>query len=328
MATTASVREKVSLTSGDILEEQRRKLRQLFPEVFTEDKIDFDKLRATLGEALDTSPGRFSFTWAGKNDAIQLLQTPSRSTLIPCPEESINFESTGNVFIEGDNLEVLKLLFKPYFGRVKLIYIDPPYNTGHDFVYRDDGGSRRFIMIQLPEQAENSDYRTIADVGKERMRRAIAKLKNESNGTLVLEQRDKPEDLGFKVFKLTKPNIQPWTPEPDRDPDAYAEKLAMFNDPLVAGWSAENVLWEVALREGYSLNTRFEKKVLDNGNTLYEVIDPDTGQQFAVCLDDQIRADLSKCYELSAEGVLVCRDSALDDTAAANLALQCRFKTV
>src|SRR5258708_3173710 len=128
-------REHVALTSGDVLEGQVARLRDLFPDVFVEGKIDFDKLKTTLGAAAESGPGRFHFGWAGKDDAISLLQTPSAGTLVPCPEESINFESTGNVFIEGDNLEVLKLLFKPYFGRVKLIYIDPPYNTRQNFVY-------------------------------------------------------------------------------------------------------------------------------------------------------------------------------------------------
>ncbi len=128
----------VPATSGDVLAEQVARLRQLFPETVVEGKIDFDKLRATLGDAAESGPGRFSFTWSGKNDALALLQTPSGATLVPCPEASVNFEATGNAFVEGDNLEVLKLLFKPYFGRVKLIYIDPPYNTGQDFVYPDN----------------------------------------------------------------------------------------------------------------------------------------------------------------------------------------------
>ena len=106
-------RENVSAVSGDVLEEQLAKLRKLFPEVCVEGKIDFDKLRATLGAATQAGPGRFSFSWAGKDDALALLQTPSRGTLVPRPEQSLDFDKTGNVFIEGDNLEVLKLLFKP-----------------------------------------------------------------------------------------------------------------------------------------------------------------------------------------------------------------------
>jgi adenine-specific DNA-methyltransferase len=611
-------REKVAITSGDVLETQVNTLRDLFPEVCVEGKIDFDKLRATLGAAAESGPGRFSFTWAGKDDALSLLQTPSRATLVPCPDESVEFETTGNAFIEGDNLEVLKLLFKPYFGRVKLIYIDPPYNTGQDFVYpdnyadplktylqltgqsdeqgnlltsnpetsgryhsawlsmmyprlflarqllredgaicvsiddhevhhlrtlmnevfgeenfvasviwekadsprnsakqfsedhdyilvysknpkwtpdrlprteeansiysnpdndpigpwlpgdpyanhyyskgtytitgptgrtfnpppgrywrvseerfweldaqgriwwgpnrdarpsikrylsevadlvprtlwkkedvgsnrtsknevrnlfpdvksfdtpkptklidrilrlatrdddndlildffagscttaqavlelnREDGGNRQFIMVQLPEPTENKEFATISDIGKERIRRVIAKLRSET-GTLM---RKSPEDLGFKVFKLAKPNIEQWVPDTDRDPDNYARKLSLFDDPLVPGWTVENVLWELALREGFGLNTRFEQKELADGTTIYEVTDPDKDppQTFAVCLDEQVRVDLSKHYPLSADTLLICRDKALDDTAAANLALQCRLKVI
>src|SRR3989441_7126410 len=146
--------EHVAATSGDVLEAQIASLRSLFPEVFVEGKVDFDKLRATLGAAAESGAGRFHFGWAGKDDAVALLQTPSRGTLVPCPEESINFETSGNAFIEGDNLEVLKLLFKPYFGRVKLIYIDPPYNTGQDFVYPDNYAHPLKTYLQLTGQAD------------------------------------------------------------------------------------------------------------------------------------------------------------------------------
>src|SRR6202166_491886 len=147
-------REHVALTSGDVSEGQVARVRELFPEVFVEGKIDFDKLKITLGAAAESGPGRFHFSWAGKDDAVSLLQTPSAGTLVPCPEESLNFETTGNVFIEGDNLEVLKLLFKPYFGRVKLIYIDPPYNTGQDFVYPDNYADPLKTYLQITGQAD------------------------------------------------------------------------------------------------------------------------------------------------------------------------------
>ena len=94
------------------------------------------------------------FLWAGKDDALSLLQTPSRATLIPCQNESVNFDTTGNAFIEGDNLEVLKLLFKPYFGCVKLIYIDPPYNTGQDFVYPDNYADPLKTYLQFTGQTD------------------------------------------------------------------------------------------------------------------------------------------------------------------------------
>jgi len=138
------------------------------------------------------------------------------------------------------------------------------------------------------------------------------------------------EDLGFKVFRLAKPNIRPWSADADRKPDAYAEKLGLFNDPLAPAWKAENVLYEIALREGCGLNTRFERKELANGNIVFEVVDPDreTPRKFTVCLDEEIRADFTRCYELDADDLFVCRDKALDDSAAANLALQCRLKTI
>lgn len=193
---------------------------------------------------------------------------------------------------------------------------------------RDDGASRNFVMVQLPEPTSKPPFRTIADISKERIRRAILRLDQESNGTLPLKQRQVPEDRGFKVFKLTQPNIQQWPTEEEGDPDIYAQKLSLFNDPLVPGWKPENVIWEVALREGYSLNTRFAPKELPNGNIVYEVTDPDSTQQFWICLDEQIRADLIKQCELTQHRLFICRDVALDDSAAANLALQCRLKTI
>jgi len=690
-------REHVAATAGDVLEAQIARLREVFPEVVVEGKIDWEKLRITLGSAAESGPGRFLFSWAGRDDAVSLLQTPSRATLIPCPEESVSFESTGNAFIEGDNLEVLKLLFKPYFGRVKLIYIDPPYNTGQDFIYPDNyadplkrylevtgqvdaegnlltsnpetsgryhstwlsmmyprlflarqlltddgvilvsiddfedhhlrmllnevfgeenfvaqlvwekgrkndaklfsvgheyivvyarskatlrenktvwrepkagaqeiweeyvrlrekypkddkaieteltawyqslpkgnpskalsrykhvdefgpwrdrdiswpggdgprydvlhpetkqpcrvpergwgfatlrsmqrhidlglvvfredhteppiqklhlkpryeelendleadqtddelpldseeenddgdvglqvmgsyiykqsqvavkylkalmgakvfdnpkdhevlarliryctsdsdlildffagsgstaeavltlnhtnkGSRRRFILVQLPEPtrrkkangtyletlAYKKGYKTIADISKERIRRVITKLK-EAKADKFDFAADQSEDLGFKVFKQSQPNIEQWPMEEESDPGTYAQKILAFNDPLVPGWKPQNVIWEAALREGFSLNTRFVPKELPNGNKVYEVTDPDSGQQFWICLDEQIRADLIKQCELTLDRLFICRDVALDDSAAANLALQCRLKTI
>ncbi len=128
----------LSGASADIFSQNIARLRELFPEVFCEERIDFDKLRAVLGDAVDENEERYNFTWWGKSRALRLAQTPSMGTLRPCKEESKDWDTTGNLYIEGDNLEVLKLLQKSYHNRVKLIYIDPPYNTGNDFVYKDD----------------------------------------------------------------------------------------------------------------------------------------------------------------------------------------------
>jgi adenine-specific DNA-methyltransferase len=130
--------EKMDGKTIDIVADNISKLKALFPEAVTEGKIDFDILKELLGEYVDDRDERYSFTWNGKTRARMLAQTPSTGTLRPCPEESVDWETTQNIFIEGDNLEVLKLLQKSYHKKVKMIYIDPPYNTGHDFVYKDD----------------------------------------------------------------------------------------------------------------------------------------------------------------------------------------------
>ncbi|MFY8186383.1 MAG: site-specific DNA-methyltransferase [Flavobacterium sp.] len=119
-------------------QEKLNALRQILPEAFSEGKIDWEKLKATLGEDINFANERYVLNWAGKSDAFKVLQTPTTKTLVPAKEESVNFDETENIFIEGENLEVLKVLQKSYFGKVKMIYIDPPYNTGNDsFIYPD-----------------------------------------------------------------------------------------------------------------------------------------------------------------------------------------------
>jgi len=622
--------EPVMKETANVLGERIEQLRQLFPEAFSEGQIDFENLRSALGDSVNGQPERYSFTWAGKRDAIRLLQTPSRATLVPVEGESVNFDTTEHLFIEGDNLEVLKLLYKPYFGRVKMIYIDPPYNTGNDFVYpdnyadpldtylqltgqkdaqgnlltsnpetsgryhsawlsmmyprlflarqllhedgvifvniddhevhnlrlvmnevfgeenflgtivratgtttgqdsrglgssfdyllaysksggyeigglplsqedtarfteedekgrysslqlrktgsadrradrpfmyyaveapdgtqvfpigpggyesrwrcgpatykelvkdglvtwkkvkkegseqwtpyvkyylegrekrpsplwtdldgnkkatievkellgdkafdnpkptalilrllqistehdtndlildffagscttaqallelnREDGGNRHFIMVQLPEPTGNKDYPTIAEIGKERIRRVIARMKKEREGQLALDTRESPEDLGFKVFKLTPSNYRPWpTMAQPGSPETYAAQMDMFADPLVSGWTPENVIYEVAIKEGYGLNCRITRVDEVRSNVVYRVTDADKEQTFLICLDDRIELAALKPLNLMADDLFICRDRALDDETAANLALQCRLKTI
>lgn len=125
-------------SSKNITEENISAMKQLFPEAFAEGKIDFDVLRQLLGDFVDDENERYSFKWNGKGRALRLSQSPSMGTLRPWREESKDWDTTKNLYIEGDNFEVLKLLQKSYYGKVKMIYIDPPYNTGNDFVYKDD----------------------------------------------------------------------------------------------------------------------------------------------------------------------------------------------
>jgi adenine-specific DNA-methyltransferase len=124
--------------SLDIINENIAKLKELFPEVMTEGKIDFTVLQDILGEEIETGEEFYRFTWAGKTQARREAHKPSTGTLRPCKLDSVNWDTTENLYIEGDNLEVLKLLQKSYSNKVKMIYIDPPYNTGNDFVYKDN----------------------------------------------------------------------------------------------------------------------------------------------------------------------------------------------
>ncbi len=615
--------ETVERTSPDLVAEQTEQLKCMFPHVFSEGKVDFKKLRAALGDIVDTQPERYNFTWAGKRNATLLLQAPSYATLTPAEDESANFDTTQNLFLEGDNLEVLKLLYKSYSSRVKMIYIDPPYNTGNDFIYPDDftdpldtylrvtrqkdangnlltsnpetsgryhsawlsmmyprlflarqllredgvifvsiddtevhnlrmvlnevfgeenfvtnlvwekkyspqndarwfsdthdhilvyarnkelwrphllprteeanaryqnidddprgpwkgsdlsvksysakydypiqtpsgrivhppesrcwavpeeqfhrlvadnriwfgptgnntpslkrflsevqggmvaktlwpreevgdnqeakqelkailsgvdivfdtpkpvrlmkrmlqlattrdegalvldffagscslaqavaelnsedDGNRRFIMVQLPEPTNNPQYPTIADIGKERILRVFAKLRDEEKGKLGLTTRKEPEDLGFRVFKLASSNYKQWKGMDASDPEAYAKQLDMFADPLVENWNPVSVLWEVAVKEGYGLNTSINQLESIKENTVWQVSDPDREQSFLICLDDQLQPVTLSALPLSKEQLFVCRNKALDDTKAANLALQCRLKKI
>ncbi|MCE5327578.1 MAG: site-specific DNA-methyltransferase [Planctomycetaceae bacterium] len=611
--------ERVAQTSADLTQETLSALKDLLPQAFTEGKIDFAKLRSALGDEVDDNPERYSFTWAGKRDAIRLLQTPSRATLVPVPEESVNFDTTKNVFIEGENLEVLKLLYKSYAGRVKMIYIDPPYNTGNDFIYpdnfadpldtylkltgqkdsegnlltsnpetsgrfhsawltmmyprlfvarqllredgaifisiddhevanlrwvmnevfgeenfagmgiwqrkyspqnddkgisalheyvcvyakskkvweptllprtkeglaryknpdkdprgpwktgdftsktkadghsypitapggkvyrpvrgrqwgpslatferlladnriwfgpdgqsgpslkqflsevqqgtvpttlwlrdlvgdnqeairevrdlgvefdspkpvrlvshmlkiasmpkeediildfftgsgttghsvlqqnREDGGNRHFIAVQIPEPVMDKPGLTIAEIAKQRIRCISKKLEDESKGKLDLKDRGVRQDLGFKVFKLAESNYQRWRGADAKTGEALLAEMEKHVDPLLPGWKPMNVICEVALKEGYSLTSGVEEVKGVSGNMVYRVTDADKGQSFLICLDGKLKAVAIKSLGLKKDDLFICRDVAMTDEQAANLALQCKVKTI
>ena len=149
--------EKVQKTTTIPNEERLKQLKQLYPECLTEGEVDLEKLKDFLSTEgiYENGDERYRFTWAGKNDAIRNLNTPTEATLKPDRDDSLNFDSSQNLFIEGENLAVLKLLYKPYFGRVKAIYIDPPYNTGKDFIYPDNFREPLDIYYQLTGQIDS-----------------------------------------------------------------------------------------------------------------------------------------------------------------------------
>ena len=615
---------------GGVADEELQKLMELFPQVFVEGKVDFERLRATLGAAVDKSPDRFTFSWAGRRNAAQILQLPTRATLFLAKAESSEPDSTHNMFIEGDNLEVLKLLRKPYFGRVRMIYIDPPYNTGNDFIYPDnfadpletylqmtkqkspegnllvsnpetsgrfhsswltmmyprlflakqllsddgaifvsiddhevhnlrevmneifgeenfvativwqrrstpenrkvfsvahdyvllyaknaetfalsrnllpmteealsryknpdndsrgpwlsvpaiaqtghatksqfytlrtpsgkmldpptgccwrytrekmqkeieagniwfgkkgdgvprikrfltdarqgltpstiwlpemaetneigrkelvklfsgknvfdapkpvklikkmleiatnrdsadivldffagscttahavmelnseDGGNRRFMMVQLPEptptdsDARKAGYENIAEIGKQRIRLA-AKSVREKGGAGLVEAKSGNRDLGFTVFKLGESNHRPWRGIGERSPEEFAREMKEHVDSLVKGWKEKDVMAEVALKEGFGLDSSTEVLNEYKENKVWQVKDSESNLSFLICLDDTVRASLLKHLNVSKDSLFFCRESAIDDTIAANLALQCRLKTI
>ena len=620
--------EKVQKSTPSTLDKRLENVKKLFPEFFTEGKLDVPKLQELLGEDIEESIERYNFTWAGRRDAIRMLQVPPNSTLIPSRQESVNFDETQNLFIEGDNLEVLKLLDRSYFDSIKVIYIDPPYNTGKEFVYPDNykspmdtylsltgqqdddgnrltsnaetsgryhsdwlsmmyprlftakhllcedglifvsiddhevhnlrmlmnevfgeenfvsniiwqkkytrsndakwfsnnhdyilvfarnkeklklnllprtddqkatysnpdndprgvwkatplhaksgkkqslfkyrfkngivwspppgtfpryarktldeydenneiwfgkdgkstparksylsevksgvtpvtiwlndevgnthkannelkallgggifdnpkptdlikrilqlstspseghivldffagscttadavldlnqenGGNRRFICIQLPEplsapkKLENgTTLSNVSDIGKERIQCAIDRIKQNGDVQISNENDEEHNPLGFKVFKLSPSNYRSWQGSEDADYDAYIQEMALLNDPLIDNWKVEDVIYEIAIKEGYSLNCRVEFLKNIAANTVYEVTDFEKEQAFKICLDNTIEPGISKELNLDTQDLFICRDVALNDETAANLALQCRLKTI
>lgn len=153
--------EKIDGFSMDIEAEARERLKSVFPECFAEGQLDIDKLLTMCGEYISNDFEKYKFEWHGKSEAMKLAQRRSAGCLRPCPEESADFDTTQNLYIEGDNLEVLKLLQTAYFRQVKMIYIDPPYNTGNDFVYEDDFKDPLAKYLEVTSQATKSNPETM-----------------------------------------------------------------------------------------------------------------------------------------------------------------------
>ena len=154
--------DKVETRTPNITEENIEKIIELFPQVATEIEsdegkieraVDFDALRELLGGVAEGQRERYQFTWPGKREAKAEARRPIDKTMIPCPEKSVHWDTAENLYIEGDNLDALKLLRETYAGKVKLIYIDPPYNTGHDFIYEDD-----FSQTQAEYNADSGSF--------------------------------------------------------------------------------------------------------------------------------------------------------------------------
>ena len=165
--------EKMKMHSPNLTQENIARIRELFPGCVTEAQgesgqlrlsVDFDQLRQELSESIVEGPQeRYHLNWPGKREALLTANAPIARTLRPCQEESVDFDITKNLFIEGDNLEALKLLQETYLGKVKMIYIDPPYNTGNDFIYEDDFSENSDEFLKRSNQKDEEGNRLIAN---------------------------------------------------------------------------------------------------------------------------------------------------------------------
>jgi len=165
--------EKMKLHSPNLTQENIARIRDLFPGCVTEAQsdegqlklaVDFDQLRQELSESIVEGPQeRYHLNWPGKREALLTANAPIAKTLRPCREESADFDTTKNLFIEGDNLEALKLLQETYLGKVKMIYIDPPYNTGKDFIYEDDFAENSDEFLKRSNQKDEEGNRLVAN---------------------------------------------------------------------------------------------------------------------------------------------------------------------
>lgn len=155
--------ERLDLSSANPTDDRLQVLRATFPEVFREDRVDFDAFRRSIGEWVDTGPERFGLSWPGKADCMRVIQEPSIGTLLPMGDESVDWDTTQNVIIEGENLEVLKLIQKAYYGKVKLIYIDPPYNTGKEFIYPDNFREGLTDYLRYSGQVDEEGFKLSAN---------------------------------------------------------------------------------------------------------------------------------------------------------------------
>ena len=195
---------------------------------------------------------------------------------------------------------------------------------------REDGGNRRFIMAQLPEPMSHAQFDHIADVGKERIRRVIKRMKSE-NASQFNGFGQPDEDLGFRVFRLDKSSMRQWQELPvDATPDEYVQQMKLFAaDPLLDGWTADDVIAEVAVKEvGFSLTYRVERVQAVTEQKVCKVIDDEKEQYFYICLDDRIAFDALEPLRLMPDELFVFRDRAIDDTLVVNLAFAGRIKSI
>ena len=169
---------------------------------------------------------------------------------------------------------------------------------------------------------------TVAEIGSERIRRAITRIQQNGDVQTSGTTDEEYNQLGFKVFRLSPSNYRCWQGSDEADFDSYIQEMSLLNDPLIDNWKIEDVIYEIAIKEGYSLNCHIELLQNISANAVYEVTDFEKEQAFKICLDNTIELGISKELNLSIQDLFICRDVALNDEVAANLTLQCRLKTI
>ncbi|NVM99798.1 site-specific DNA-methyltransferase, partial [Arthrobacter sp. SDTb3-6] len=296
---------KINQLAAEHMPDRVSELAQLFPEAMTDGRIDVEKLRLLLGEQVEDSQERYGLTWPGKRDAIRLAQKQSTATLEPMPGESVDWVTTKNVIIEGDNLEVLKLLQKSYYGKIKLIYIDPPYNTGNDFVYNDDFAEPTNAYLKRSGQTDNAGFRT--SINRETSGRFHSDWLNMMYSRLTIARNILAED-GVLLMSLDDNELSnaslllkevfgesdfvtvlPWKSRTAKSDVPFgisvdhewilicAKKKFMAGRPIGRRYYNSvdtGELWR--LQDLRSNKTRYERP-----NSYFELIDPKTGESYA-----------------------------------------------
>lgn len=181
---------------------------------------------------------------------------------------------------------------------------------------QSDEGTRCTVSVQMPFKTDRKDFPTISSICEARLKAALKRDYGENY----------EDEAKLRVFRLKETSLRKWNGVAHKDPDAYAAQLEAFTDSLAPGWQPQDVIWEVALREGYSLTAKVEELDIGTGPTLWRVSDED--RSFTICLDEALTLDAVTPLGLTKDDMFVCRDTALDDTLAANLALQCRLKVI
>lgn len=241
-------------------------------------------------------------------------------------------EGRDNVFYTVKPTTLIKYLFRPFIGEDDIImdFFAGSASTAHATLALDqeDGGNRRFIMVQLPEPTGNLTYPTIADIGRERIRRVIARMQAEAAGQETTDDGRPAPDLGFRSYRLARSHFKAWQDYTGEQAAELETLFTQFESPLVESWEPSALLTELLLLEGFPLDSRVRPLPAFTANTLLEVSSDFCAHRLTVCLDARLHPETLAALDLRAEDTFICLESALDDEAKLRLADRCNLKVV